>query len=199
MLSAGQKSRVLHQTSDSRNVQQVQPPARWLSGWVCRSSCFNRRLNFLMQHHFGYVVSRLKALGLPHAELWPALAWRSLISPLQGTGLCLSQFHCSLQQCTTHWAEPKILCTLKCLALMVALSLTTQRANGQRVHQPMEGMEGEVGQTHKRVSQSNGVKQPNDSFILTKVVKSLSRLLWKLSIYGKLHSNCGNNRNLSIN
>lgn len=63
---------------------------------------------------------------------------------------------------------------------MVALSLTTQHANGQRIHQPMEGMEGKVGRTHERVSQSNGVKQPNDSFILTKVVKSLSRLLWKL-------------------
>jgi len=38
----------------------------------------------------------------------------------------------------------------------------------------MEGMEGEAGQTRKTVSQSNDVKQPNDPFILTKVVKSLS-------------------------
>lgn len=36
---------------------------------------------------------------------------------------------------------------------MVALSLTTQRANGRRIHQPMEGMEGKVGRTHESKSE----------------------------------------------
>lgn len=64
---------------------------------------------------------------------------------------------------------------------MVELSLTTPGAKQEHIHQLTEGLDGEAGQRHKRVGQSNGMKQPSNLFILTKVVKkSVIWLPWKL-------------------
>lgn len=54
---------------------------------------------------------------------------------------------------------------------MVALSLTTQGAKQEHIRQLKEGLDGEARQRHKRVNQSNGMSQPTNLFILTKVVK----------------------------
>lgn len=91
---------------------------------------------------FGCAASRLKALCPPHAIRWPAQAWRYLPSPAvrhRALSLLISPFFTAVHD------DSKILCTLKCLGLTIALSLATQRAKWQHIHQPMEGMEGEVG------------------------------------------------------
>lgn len=73
-----------------------------------------------------------------------------------------------------------ILYTFKWL-LIVDLSLTIPGAKQEHIHQFTEGLDREAGQRHKRVGQSNGMKQPSNLFILTKVVKkSVIWLLWKL-------------------
>lgn len=70
----------------------------------------------------GCAASRLKALCPRHGIQWPELAWRFLPSPAarhRALSLLISSFF------TAVYDDSKILCTLQCLGLTVALSLTT--------------------------------------------------------------------------
>lgn len=74
-------------------------PARWLLGWVCRTSCFDRRLGV-----FWGSTAWFLAVQLPDWKHWVVFVINSDLhqpgdlwaAPPWGTGLCLSQFHCSL-------------------------------------------------------------------------------------------------------
>lgn len=98
----------------------------------CAGLCSSRRLDFLRQHRviFGRVHSRLEACRAPRA------------------GLRLALF---FARCTELILKYCVL--LKCLALMPVLCLAAQRAKWQRKHQPLEGMEREVGQTRRSPQQ----------------------------------------------
>lgn len=95
--------------------------------------------------------------------------------------------------------DSKILCTLQCLGLTVALSLATQRAKRQHIHHPMEGMEGEVGQTCKAVNQS--IKQSNIPLVSYQSCKKSVTTSVEINqcIENKLHNKPGDSTNLPIN